>query len=92
MIYKNVRNQGVVAEKVNSSQRQRNDDKYFRDFVSDCIKQLESEGKAICMNKEQLAAVSSVLKVEATYNEIYDWWDLKYVTKSKTKKLRMRAN
>ena len=90
MIYgRSVKTTKVDVVRVNSKERQKKDDKYFREFISDCIKLLESKGKAICMNREQLEEIKKALDVEAKYNNIYDWWELTYDKKRKVKTSRL---
>ena len=73
MIYgRSVKTTKVDVVRVNSKQRQKKDDKYFRELVADCIKLLEKNGKAICFDKDQLEEIKKDderIKKEGNGNE-----------------------
>jgi hypothetical protein len=90
LIYgRSVKTTKVDVVRVNSKQRQKKDDKYFRELVADCIKLLEKNGKAICFDKDQLEEIKKVLAIEAKYNNLNNWWELTYDKKRKTKTSRL---
>lgn len=76
MIYRNIRNNLCDVARVNSKQKKKADDKYFREFVSDAINTLMRSKKTICFYKEQVLAIEKVLKIKCEYNKINNWWEV----------------
>ena len=60
--------------RVNSSERQKENNKYFKAFVSDALNELEKGHSVLILSKDQLNEVKKVMQINYKYNEKYKWW------------------